>query len=162
MDDTILLGSASTQIARCFKITLDLFLNVFGSQINVNKSWLYGSNNSPNSLRELTNIIGIWVNLQCTSFIYLGVPIINKKSTIAIWRHLIQKMKKKIQLWSNSWLNLAGKVVLINSILSSYPIFSCAIFAAPKEVIRSFNMEITNFLWPGGKTQGINFNLVKW
>ena len=71
-------------------------------------------------------------------------------------------MKKKIQLWSNSWLNLAGKVVLINSILSSYPIFSCEIFAAPKVVIRSFNMEIRKFLWKGGKTQGRKLNLVKW
>ena len=53
-------------------------------------------------------------------------------------------------------------MVLIKSILSSYTIFSCAIFVAPKTVIRSFNMEIRKFLWQGGKTQGRKFNLVKW
>ena len=79
MDDTILLGSASSQIARHLRITLDLFLKVFGSQLNERKSWLYGWNNSPNSLRDLAGIIGIQVNLQWTSFIYLEVPIVNKK-----------------------------------------------------------------------------------
>ena len=42
-------------------------------------------------------------------------------------------------------------MVLIKSILSLYPIFSCAIFADTKEVIRSFNMEIRSFsLFVGG------------
>ena len=71
-------------------------------------------------------------------------------------------MKNTIKLWSNSWLNLAGRVVLIKSILSSYPIFSCEILADTKAFIRSFNMEIRKFLWQGGKTQGRKFNLVNW
>ena len=71
-------------------------------------------------------------------------------------------MKKKIQALSNTWINLAGKVVLINSILSSYAIFSCAFFLTTKGVINTFNMEIMKFLWKGGNTQGRKFNLVKW
>ena len=76
---TILLGSDSTQIASHFRTTLDLFLKVYGSQINVNKSWMYSWNSSPNYPRELANILGVQVNLQWTSFIYLGVPTVNKK-----------------------------------------------------------------------------------
>ena len=53
-------------------------------------------------------------------------------------------------------------MVLIKSIISSYLIFSYAIFLAPKSVINTFNMEIRKFLWKGGKTQGRNFNLFKW
>ena len=58
-DDTILLGSDSNQTTRRFRITLDLFLKVSGSQINVNKSWMYRLNSSPNYLGQLANILGI-------------------------------------------------------------------------------------------------------
>ena len=102
------------------------------------------------------------MNLLFSYFIYLGVPIVNKKITISVWRPLIQKLKNKIQTWSNTWLNIVGKVVLIKSIISSYPIFCCTIFLSTKSVINTFNMEIMKFLWQGGKTQGRKFNLFKW
>ena len=38
-DDTILLGSASTQIARRFKSSFDLFLKISRSKLNSHKSW---------------------------------------------------------------------------------------------------------------------------
>ena len=50
-DDTIILGSASTQIARRIKITLDIFLKVSGSRINPSKAWLYGWKSNPCTLR---------------------------------------------------------------------------------------------------------------
>ena len=75
---------------------------------------------------------------------------------------LIQKLKNKIQAWVLIWLNLAGKLVLIKSILASYPIFTCVIFLAPKFVINSLSIEIRKFLWQGKKAQGKKFNLVNW
>ena len=90
------------------------------------------------------------------------MPIVNQKSSISVWGPLIQKVKNKIHTWSKSWLNLARKVVLIKSNLSSFPIFSCALRLAPKEDINSLSIEIRKILWEGGKTQGRKFNLVKW
>ena len=158
VDDTNLLGCALTQISRRFKITLDLFLNVSGRQINSANSWLYGWKNNPLTLWEIVVIMGIKVNLQWTSFIYVGVPIVNRKCKALDWSPLIQKLKNRIQDWSTIWLNLVGKVVLIKSILSSYPTFSCTIFLAPKSVINVLSIEIGKFLWQGGKT-GEKFNV---
>ena len=62
----------------------------------------------------------------------------------------------------SKWLNLAGKTVLIQSILSSYPIYTSSMVLAPKNVINSICKEIRKFLWQGGKVQTKKFHLVKW
>ena len=57
---------------------------------------------------------------------------------------------------------LAGKLVLIKSILASYPIFTCVIFLAPKFVVNNLSIKFRKFLWQGRKAQGKKFNLVNW
>ena len=79
-----------------------------------------------------------------------------------MWTPIIQKIKSKINSLSSKWLNLAGKVTLIHSILSSYPIYSSSMILAPKSVINNISKEIRKFLWQGGKVQRKKFHLVKW
>ena len=60
------------------------------------------------------------------------------------------------------WLNLVGKVTLIQFILSSYPIYTSSMILTPKTVMNNINMETRKFLWQGGKVQKKKFHLVKW
>ena len=79
-----------------------------------------------------------------------------------MWNPVIQKIKDKIHSLGSKWLNLAGKTVLIKSILSSYPIYLSSMVLAPRNVIISICKEIRKFLWQGGKVQTKKFHLVKW
>ena len=79
-----------------------------------------------------------------------------------MWAPIIQKIKTKIQTLGWKWLNLVGKMVLIQSILSSYPIYASSMVLAPKSVINSICKEIKKKLWQGGKVQTKKFHLVKW
>ena len=54
------------------------------------------------------------------SFNYLGIPIFKTKSKSSAWNPIVEKIKNKIQGWGSTWLNLAGKVVLIKVVLNSY------------------------------------------
>ena len=54
------------------------------------------------------------------------------------------------------------ELILIKTILASYPIFMCAIFLAPKYIINNISIELRKFLWQGGKTQGKKYSLVNW
>ena len=157
-DDTILLGSASTQITWRFRTSLDLFLKVSGSKLNSQKSWIYGWNCSPAILSEIAQILGIKVNIDWTSFLHLGITISKRSSNSQSWNFIIQKIKKKLQAWGARWLNLAGKSTLIKSILSSYPIFLFTIFLAPKSIQNDISKELRKFMWQGGKTLGKTFN----
>jgi hypothetical protein len=44
---------------------------------------------------------------------YLGVPIFKTSLKSSVWITLLDKLKERINSWGASWLNLAGKVVLI-------------------------------------------------
>ena len=79
-----------------------------------------------------------------------------------MWSLIIQKIKNKIQSSGSKWLNLVGKTTLIQSILSSYPIYTSSMVLAPKNVINNICKEIRKFLWQGGKVQTKKFHLVKW
>ena len=114
------------------------------------------------TLRDISQILHIHVNHDWTHFIYLGIPIAKKTFASSMWAPVIQKIKNKIHSMGSKWLNLAGKVTLIHSILSSYPIYTSSMILAPKTVINSICMEIRNFFWQGGKVQNKKFHLVKW
>ena len=79
-----------------------------------------------------------------------------------MWTPVIQKIKAKTQSMGSKWLNLAGKTVLIQSILSSYPIYTSSMVLATKNVMNNICKEIRKFLWHGGKVQTKKFHLVKW
>ena len=79
-----------------------------------------------------------------------------------MWRPVIQKIKNKILFLGSRWLNIAGKITLIQSILSSYPIYTSLMILAPKMITNSISMEIRKFIWQGGKVQNKKFHLEKW
>ena len=56
-DDTILLGSASIQIARSSIISLDLLLSALVGNTNFEKSFLYGWNCNPKTLRAISLVM---------------------------------------------------------------------------------------------------------
>ena len=146
-DDSILLGSASTQIARNFIKSLDLFLLSSGSKVNLDKCQLFGWHNNVNTLRDISQILNIKVNHDWTHFSYLGIPVTKKFFTSAMCRPIIQKIKNKILFLGFRWLNIAGKITLIQSILSSYPIYIGSMILTPKMITNSISMQIRKFLW---------------
>ena len=94
------------------------------------------------------------------SFIYLGIPICKTKIKTANWEEILDKIKVKIQRWSSNWLNLAGKTVLIKSVLSSMPIYQSSILLAPGSVIRKIEGLLQKFIWEVGKGNDKKFHLV--
>jgi hypothetical protein len=59
VDDTLLLGGASTLIARKFKQELELYKEASGSKINYRKSQIFGWNCSPREMVEISRILEI-------------------------------------------------------------------------------------------------------
>ena len=74
-DDTILLGGASSILARLFKWELDMYQEASGSLLNYNKSHIFSWNFSPRDLADISKILGIKWTSQWSDFKYLGVPI---------------------------------------------------------------------------------------
>ena len=79
------------------------------------------------------------------------------------WNPLIEKLKKIILAWGAIWLNIARKLVMIKSVLKSYPLYQCSILLVPPKILAKIENILRTFLWKGGKKgEGKKFALISW
>ena len=121
-DDTLLLGVANLSTTSNFKAELDLYKNSSSSEINYHKSKIYGWNCTPQEMLEISRILEMDGLTAWDTFTYLGIPIFRVLPKVIHWMPMLDKLKNKIHAWGAKWLNRAGKVILMNSVLASLPI----------------------------------------
>eukprot|EP00253_Pinus_taeda_P010228 PITA_10228 len=161
-DDTLLLGGASLCSARHFKREVDIYRSISGSKINYRKCSIYGWNCSTKELADIARLLEMDGNRNWESFKYLGIQIFKSKPKVAHWLPLLDKTKNRIQAWGASWLNNAGKVTLMKSVLLSMPLYQNSILLAPKSFLSKLDSLLRRFLWEGGNNNDRRIHLVNW
>eukprot|EP00253_Pinus_taeda_P019866 PITA_19866 len=161
-DDTLLIGGASSLMARRFKEVLDLFLQASGGKLNNRKCMIYTWNVPRHITQRISRIMEIPAQGNWSFFKYLGLPLAKDNVKSEIWIKLIENMRGKLQSWGMYWLNLAGISTLIKVVLSALPIYQFAITLAPASIHKHMELIIRSFLWQGGKKDTKKFSLVKW
>jgi hypothetical protein len=111
---------------------------------------------------EISRILGMEGHTKWEAFTYLGTPISKANPRISNWNNLIDKLKKRISSWGENWLSLAGRIVLIKSVLESVPIYQNSFLLAPSTTIKQMEALQRSFLWEGGKKSGRRFHLINW
>eukprot|EP00253_Pinus_taeda_P008074 PITA_08074 len=91
-DDTLLKGGASSLMARRFKKTLDLFLQVSGGKLNNNKCMLYTWNVPRHITQRISIILDIPAQRNWSHFMYLGLPLAKNSIKTEIWVKVIEKL----------------------------------------------------------------------
>lgn len=59
-------------------------------------------------------------------------------------------------------MSLGGRLTLLNSVLSSIPLYTLSIYRAPKTVIRRLDTIINRFLWQSAGPSRKKYALLKW
>ena len=77
------------------------------------------------------SILDIPLQRNWSSFTYLGLPLAKEHIKGEVWTKHIEKMRGLLQSWGVSWLNLAGRTVLIKAVLSGLPTYQYAVIMAP-------------------------------
>ena len=109
---------------------------------------------------ELEQILGC--KLKTFPFTYLGIPLSDKKLPRSAYLPLIEKMNAKLAGWAARFLSIAGRLVLLNSILSSMPMHYMSVIRLPDWVINEIDKIRRRFLWKGASEQGKGYHLVDW
>lgn len=96
VNDLLILSKESVLSAMNIKDTLLLFGSYYGLHANITKSFIFFSQSCENNNEILTIF-----RFQESSFPIqsLGLPLISKKLSYAIWRILLNKIKAKIHGW---------------------------------------------------------------
>ena len=78
-------------------------------------------------------------------FKYLGVPIHYRKLRNAEWYPIECRFAGKLGCWSGKLLSYGDRLVLINSVLSSLPMFMFSFFEVPIGVRKRFDYYRSHF-----------------
>ncbi|XP_074298421.1 uncharacterized protein LOC141629297 [Silene latifolia] len=148
------------------RASIDLLLKAFnyfskatGLVMNSGKSNFY-TNGVPASLvRRLSGVL--WNEEKCGPFVYLGVYVTPKRLSIMDCNCLIENVVAKIRALGSRKLSYAGRVVLIQSVLSTLHCYWARIFILPKTVIDAIEKICRQYLWYG-KDPKENPALVAW
>ncbi|XP_062088887.1 uncharacterized protein LOC133795454 [Humulus lupulus] len=128
-----------------------LFSETSGLKANKSKSAIYGVGIQEEFWHQLTEITGF--QRSRLPFKYLGMSISNKRISKAECECLVDKMVKRIRIWSSRNLSYAGRGVLINSILLSINTYWSQIVILPRSVIDRINQICRVFLWKSGDSE---------
>ncbi|XP_075475599.1 putative mitochondrial protein AtMg00310 [Primulina tabacum] len=66
------------------------------------------------------------------------------------FKHLVEKVVKRIQGWGNRWFSTGGKEVLIKSVLQAIPSFAMSCFKIPALTCDEIESECASFWWGVG------------
>jgi hypothetical protein len=87
---------------------------------------------------------------------YLGIPIHFKELRNSYWKQVEERYEKRLSSWKGKHLSIGGRLTLVNSVLSSLPMYMMSFFAIPKGVLKNL---ITSDLASIGKEMKVTENI---
>ncbi|GLU18032.1 hypothetical protein SLE2022_343540 [Rubroshorea leprosula] len=158
-DDTVFFGEASEDNISVVKAIMRTFELASGLKINLGKSHLMGVGVEERWLTEMA------YRLHCKEgelpFKYLGIPVGGNNRRKSMWQSMVQSVEKRLASWKGRFLSMGGRITLINSVLSSLPVFLMSAYLIPKGILLSIDKIRRRFLWGGGAEER-KINWVSW
>jgi hypothetical protein len=91
----------------------------------------------------------------------LGIPMHHKKFSNTDWKIIEDQFEKKLSRSKGKLLSYGGRLVLINSVLSSLALFMLSFFEIPKGILHKLDYYRSRFFWQGDDHKK-KYRLVKW
>ena len=117
-----------------------MFEQLSGLKINFHKSEIFCFSNAKEIEQQYTQLFGC--ELGVFPFRYLGIPIHYKKiKEYSDWK----EVEDKLSSWKGKSMSVGGRLVLINSVLSSLPMFMLSFLEIPREVLKRLDFFRSRF-----------------
>jgi len=158
-DDTLCTGKATVQNLWIIRSALRGFEMASGLKINFYKSSLIGMIVREEFMSMACDFLNC--SAECIPFKYLGLLVGANPRSMSTWEPLIETIGGRLNTWSNRYISFGGRIVLINSVLNSMPIFYLSFLKMSVQVWRRVVRIQREFLW-GGVGGGKKLNWVKW
>jgi hypothetical protein len=158
-DDTILIMKVDEdQLALLKRILHNITLSS-GLVVIFHKSCLVPINVSPEKACSLAQAFGCVVG--SFPFTYLGLPLCLTKPQVKDYAPLICRIERRLSATSQ-FISYAGRLQLVNSVISSLPTYYMCSLKLPLTVIEIIDKHRKNFLWRGKDFNRKRYNLAAW
>ena len=94
-------------------------------------------------------------------FKYLGYFLKPLGYRVRDWHWLVQKFKRKISNWTYKLLSLRGRLILVQSVLSSLLVYWLGLVPIPASILHKLRSMMFAFLWGSSETHR-KFHLASW
>jgi len=92
---------------------------------------------------------------------YLGMPVSPFKISKAQLSYVTDKTRKKLSTWQCDYLTSGGKTILIDSCLSSIPMYTMGVYQLYEGNFQQLDAIRSRFFWQGtGKKR--KYHMIKW
>nr|KYP61675.1 Transposon TX1 uncharacterized [Cajanus cajan] len=158
-DDTLLLTQGDWRSLETIKAILQNFELVSGLKVNFSKSNLIGMNMPDQWLEQGANLLNC--RRGAFPFKYLGLPVGDHPARGAMWQVIVEVVQRRLALWENKYISLAGRVILLKSVLSALPTYFLSFYKAPTGILSRIESIFKSFLW-GGKKDHRKIHWLSW
>jgi hypothetical protein len=131
--------------AKNMKLLLAAFEKLPGLKINFHKSELFCYREAKEMEQQYAELFGCDMG-QCP-FRYLGILMHHKKISNIDWKIIEDKFEKKLSCWKGKLLSYGGRLVLINSVLSSLAMIMLSFYEVPETILKKLDYYGSRFFW---------------
>ncbi|KAK4285072.1 hypothetical protein QN277_001816 [Acacia crassicarpa] len=147
-DDALLYMHASHRNCTSLANILNLYCAASGQVINLDKSSVFFSSNTPLAVRSLVSEV-LHIPTTEDPGAYLGIPSIWGKTKTQALAYIRERIASKIKGWNHTLLSFSGREVMIKAVLQAIPIYPMNCFKFPIQSCKEINSLIANFWWEG-------------
>ena len=127
------------------KLLLSVFEQMSGLKINFHKSEFFCYGQAKKFEDKYIELFGC--NVGEYPFRYLGIPMHHRQLHNIDWRKVEERFEKKLTCWKAKHLSYGGRLVLLNSVLCSQPMFMMSFFEILKGVLKKLDQYRSRFFW---------------
>ena len=127
------------------KNILCAFEQLSGLKINFHKSEIFCFGEAKNYENHYMELFGC--NSDNFPIKYLGILIHYRKLSNNDWVRIQERFEQHLSSWKGRNLSTGGRLTLINSVLSSLPMYMMSFFEIPKGVRKKLDYFRSRFFW---------------
>ena len=158
-DDTIIFMDHDIEQAKNMKLFLCTFEQLSGLKINFHKSEIFCFGQAEEYEYQYSQLFGCKVGSY--PFRYLGIHMHFRKLNNKDWRIIEERIEKRLCGWKSKFLSAGGRLVLINFVLFSLPMYMFCFFEVPRGVLKKIEYFISRFFWQNNLHKK-KYRLIKW
>lgn len=149
-DDTLIVLPPDAAQLQTLKHILLQFSAATGLTINFHKSTFAPIHVDPELSSSLADILGCPVATFPQS--YLGLPLSTHKLNLTDFFFIIDKVDKRLAGWRGLLLSLAGRAILVRSVLRALPVYAMSVLLLPAGIVQEIEKRCRAFFWAGQDT----------